>query len=244
MTSKKIKPQEIRNFYDSFNSPVAALDCGKKCSPHNEGGKPFCCDICHAVPTLYQSEWAYMQANTDLWQKWTAEACTDTPEEAQAERDRLGAETPDTMVLVECLGPAHCQRDFRGLTCRQFPFFPYIDSQGNFLGLSYYWEFEEQCWVMSNLHVVTPEYIQEFIQAFEWIFERMPNEFYNYQVHSEVMRDEFNEKRRAVPLLHRNGHTYKISTHNEKMRRVDINKLPKFGPYKLVAEMPFPDEIE
>ena len=61
---------------------------------------------------------------------------------------------------------------------------------------------------------------------------------------SEVMRDEFNEKRRAVPLLHRNGHTYKISTHNEKMRRVDINKLPKFGPYKLVAEMPFPDEIE
>jgi hypothetical protein len=72
----------------------------------------------------------------------------------------------------------------------------------------------------------------------------MPKEFENYQVHSEVMRDEFIEKRRAVPLLHRNGNTYKITAHNEKMRRGDIHKMPKFGPYKLAAEMPFPDEIE
>lgn len=242
MTLNLIKPEEIKDFYAGFNAPVAELDCGKKCAPYNESGKPFCCDICHAVPTLYQSEWAYVQANTDLWHAWKAEQCTDTPEEAAEEVERLGAETPDTMILAECLGPALCQRDFRGLTCRQFPFFPYIDSQGNFLGLSYYWEYVEQCWVMSNLQVVTERYRQEFIRAFEFLFERMPGEFESYKVHSEVMRDEYNELRRAIPLLHRNGGYYKITSHTERMRKVKVESFPKFGPYKLAAQMPFPGE--
>ena len=111
---------------------------------------------------------------------------------------RLSEETPDSMMLAECLGPSLCQRDFRGLTCRQFPFFPYIDSQGNLLGLSYYWEYEEQCWVVSNLAVVTEDYKQQFLAAFEYIFEHVPGELENYHYHSEVMRDAFNEQRRAI----------------------------------------------
>lgn len=242
MSTQSIKPEEIGVFYSQFNAPVAEIDCGQRCAPHNEGGKPFCCDICHAVPTGYLSEWVYLQRNTNLWHEWKAEQCTDTPEEAAEEVERLSKETPDTMVLMECLGPAHCQRDYRALTCRQFPFFPYIDSQGELLGLSYYWEYEDVCWVMSNLQVVTQEYIRQFLAAFEFLFERLPQEFENYKVHSEVMRDEFNEKRRAIPLLHRNGHYYKISTHNERMRRVPVDSFSKFGPYKWTAELPFPDE--
>jgi hypothetical protein len=239
---QSISPEEIGEFYARFNAPVANLDCGLKCAPHNEGGKPFCCDICHAVPTGYLSEWVYLQANTDLWHEWKAEQCTDTAAEAAEEVARLGAETPDSMVLMECLGPKHCQRDYRALTCRQFPFFPYINSKGDILGLSYYWEYEDVCWVMSNLQVVTREYIRQFLDAFEFLFERMPEEFINYKVHSEVMRDEFNEKRRAIPLLHRNGNAYKISTHNERMRRVPVESFCKFGPYKWTAELLFPGE--
>ena len=41
------------------------------------------------------------------------------------------------------------------------------------------------------------------------------------------MRDEFNKQRRAIPLLHRNGFAYKISTHNERMRRVPVESLPQ-----------------
>ncbi len=243
MSKNEFTPAEIRQLYAEFNAPVAEFDCGKKCAPHNESGKPFCCDICHAVPTLYQSEWQYVTANTDLWFEWKAESCTDTPEEAAAEVKRLADETPETMKLVECLGPSLCQRNFRGLTCRQFPFFPYIDSQGEILGLSYYWEYEEVCWVMSNLQVVTTEYMQQFLRTFEKVFERMPQEYENYRVHSEVMRDEFNEQRRAIPLLHRNGYAYKISTHNERMRRVPVDSFPKFGPYQVTAALPFPDEL-
>lgn len=244
MKTNALKPEEIRDFYARFNAPVAELDCGMRCAPHNEGGKPFCCDICHAVPTGYVSEWVFLQENTDLWHEWKAEQCTDTPEEAAAEVARLSVEIPDSMVLMECLGPDQCQRDYRALTCRQFPFFPYIDSQGEILGLSYYWEYEEVCWVMSNLQVVTEEYIRQFLEAFEFLFERMPEEFENYKVHSEVMRDEFNEKRRAIPLLHRNGYAYKISTHNERMRRVPVDSFSKHGPYKWTALLPFPDEEE
>jgi hypothetical protein len=243
VTQEAIHPGEIKKFYANFDAPIAYFDCGEKCTPHNEDGKPFCCDICHAVPTAYTCEWEYLNKNTDLWHEWKAEQCTDTPEEAEAEVERLSKETPDTMVLMACLGPDQCQRAFRALTCRQFPFFPYIDSQGFFLGLSTYWEYEEVCWVINHLEVVTPEYIRQFVQAFEFIFSRMPGEFKNYKTHSEVTRNELIEKKRALPLLHRNGFAYKISPQNERMRRVSVEKFPKFGPYKLAVMMPFTDEV-
>jgi hypothetical protein len=240
---KGIDPAEFKDFYAHFDAPIAAFDCGQRCAPHNESGKPFCCDICHAVPTAYANEWKYLQPNTDLWFEWDGSPCVDTPEEVEEEFARLSGDLPDNMILIQCQGPDMCQRDFRGLTCRQFPFFPYVDSQGEFLGLSYYWEYEDVCWVVSNLQVVTEEYRKQFIRAFEFVFERMPEERETYRVHAEVMRDEFNEKHRAIPLLHRNGHFYKISSHNERMRRVSVDELPKFGPYKIAAEIPFPDEI-
>ena len=124
MTPNLISLEEIRTLYANFDAPIAAFDCGEKCAPYNEGGKPFCCDICHAVPTGYKSEWEYLRKSTDLWREWTAEVCTDTLEEAEEERKRLEEETPARMKLMECLGPDQCQRDFRALTCRQFPFFP------------------------------------------------------------------------------------------------------------------------
>lgn len=232
------------NLYTDFDAPILQFDCGKKCAPHNAGGIPFCCDTCHAVPTVYDTEWDYLKGSTDLWHEFRGDECEGIGEDgAEEERARLGEELPDNMVLVACLGPNQCQRDYRGLTCRQFPFFPYIDSQGEFLGLSYYWDYEDICWIISNLDVVTVEYQRQFITAFEKIFAAMPEEHEAYKVHSEVMRDTFNEQRRAIPLLHHNGHTYKISTHNERLRRVDVENLPKHGPYRVAAEMPFPDEV-
>jgi hypothetical protein len=238
-----MKSSEIAALYANFDSPITKFDCGTKCAPYNPGGKPFCCDICHAVPTAYTPEWEYLQPRTNLWHEWRAEQCTDTEEERLAEVARLQEDTPDTMILLECLGPSQCERDFRALTCRQFPFFPYVDSQGEFIGLSYYWEYEDVCWVVSNLAEVTDQYRREFVEAFDLLFERWPEELETYRYHAEVMRDEFNERHRSIPLLHRDGGAYKISTHNERMRRVPIESLARYGPYKLAAEMPFLDEI-
>jgi hypothetical protein len=49
-----LQPADIRSLYDGFHSAIADLDCGKKCAPHNPSGKPFCCDICQALPAAYE----------------------------------------------------------------------------------------------------------------------------------------------------------------------------------------------
>jgi hypothetical protein len=145
-------------------------------------------------------------------------------------------------MLIACQGHARCQREFRALTCRAFPFFPYINSLGRFIGISYYWDYEDRCWVISNLHVVSQQFLEEFIDTFESLFELVPGELDNFAQYSGHMRAEFQSQGRAIPLLHRNGNAYKISPGNERKRRVAIEELPKFGPYKIAARMPFPDE--
>jgi len=228
--------KDFAALYAGFQAPIAALNCGDKCAPYNERGVPFCCDTRHTIPTAYREEWAYLKANTDLWHPWESEDARVTQE--------LNQEAPDNQVLVECQGHLKCQRNFRTLTCRSFPFFPYLDKDGEFVGLTYYWEYEDRCWVISNLPVVSPEYREQFCALYEVIFARMPEELENYLHHSIVMRRVFGRRHRAIPLLHRNGKVYKVSPHTGRMRLVSPEDLPDFGPYKIAAELPFPDELE
>lgn len=221
--------------YARFTSPIAALNCGHKCAPYNERGVPFCCDTRYAVPAAYAAEWAYLEANTDLWHRWAGRN--------SAETEELRAQAPPGQVLIACLGHEQCQRQFRSITCRSFPFFPYLNSRGDFLGLSYYWEYEGCCWVISNLDVVTMEYRNEFIDVYETIFECTPEEREIYSKHSKLMRKTFQRRRRAIPLLHRNGFAYKITPVNERMRRIPVESLPRFGPHQIANRLPFPDEV-
>jgi hypothetical protein len=223
-----LKPSDMRALYDGFDSPIAHLDCGRKCAPHNPSGKPFCCDICHAVPAAYQSEWKYLKHNTDLWHPWQGEECKET---SSREAARLQAETPKNMILLACLGPSQCQRDFRALSCRQFPFFPYITSEYRFLGLTYEWQFEETCWVISNLAKVTRRYREEFIHIYDKLFALFQDEFEQYAYHSELMRDQFAQRNRRFPLLHRNGSYYLVSPKSERLQRIAEDRLPRFGVY-------------
>jgi hypothetical protein len=181
-----------------------------------------------------------LQASTDLWHPFGS----GPGEAALAEDDaRLRAQTPDGQVLIACLGHTLCQRGFRSIVCRSFPFFPYLNREGEFLGLSYYWEYEDRCWVINNLQVVTPEYRAEFVAAYDQLFERVPAERENFHYHSRVMREIFGRRRRALPLLHRNGLTYKVAPATGRLRRVSPERLPKFGPYRVADELKFPDEI-
>lgn len=229
-------PEAYTDLYTSFHSPISVLNCGEKCAPYNENRVPFCCDTRHAVPTAYQKEWDYLKAQTNLWHLWS-------PSDSKEVR-RMRSETPAGQILIECLGHTQCQRDFRSITCRAFPFFPYISRQGDFLGLSYYWEYADRCWVISHLEVVRPEYRSEFILAYEQIFTAYPQEKENFHHHSSIMRRIFGRKYRAIPLLHRNGHAYKITPRTGRLRRVLINSFPCYGPYLVASEMLFRDELE
>ena len=225
----ELEENDFREVYDSFDSSIAVLDCGKKCAPHNPGSKPFCCDICHAVPAAYKSEWEFLKRNTDLWHRWRRDECGEL---SQKEKAKIESSTPAEMVLLACLGPSHCQRDFRALSCRQFPFFPYVTSDYRFVGLVYEWEFESKCWVISNLSRVTRKYREEFVCTYDHLFALFQDEFENYAFHSSRMRMEFVRRRRRIPLLHRNGKEYLISPSSERMRLSLPEKLPGFAPYR------------
>src|SRR6266498_2228211 len=224
-----LQSAEIRSIYDGFDSSIAAFDCGQKCAPHNPSGKPFCCDICHAVPAAYKSEWKYLKENTQLWHKWRGDECDNTPADAATQ---LKSDTPKEMVLLACLGPSRCEREARALSCRQFPFFPYVTSDYRFIGLAYEWEFESKCWVISNLTEVTQKYRNEFVGTHDKLFALFQDQFENYAYHSEKLRTEFAWRKRRFPLLHRNGATYFVSPVSERLQRIDANRLPKFNPYK------------
>lgn len=222
---------DIQAFYEKFNAPVTALDCGKKCAPHNPTGKPFCCDVYQAVPAVYHQEWEFLRRKTDLWHTWRSDECaqdTASPEE-------LLAQMPESMLLLACKGPVFCQREYRAISCRQFPFFPYITSSYRFIGLAYDWEYENTCWVISNLSEVTETYRQEFINGFDALFSLWPDEMDSYAYQSENAREYFATHRRRIPLLHRDGGYAMISPNDEHLRRIMPSQLRRFGPYKVKA---------
>ena len=136
------------------------------------------------------------------------------------------------MLLLACLGPESCERENRLLSCRQFPFFPYVTSDYRFLGLAYDWEFESKCWVISNLGQVSDAYREEFVRTYDHIFALFQDEFESYAVRSEEMREHFIAQRRRIPLLHRDGGYRLISPGSERVRRVEVSQLPRFGPYR------------
>ncbi|MBN1304555.1 MAG: hypothetical protein JXA13_08975 [Anaerolineales bacterium] len=219
---------DIRELYDRFDVSVTGVDCGKHCALHNPSGKPFCCDICLAVPVAYHQEWEYLCRHTDLWHTWMAGECPDLSPESDFAQENF----PEHMCLLACQGPADCQRSFRALSCRQFPFFPYITSDYRFLGMAYDWTFEETCWVINNLVLVTNDYRRAFFQTFDFLFSLWDEEFESYIIRSSEMRSDFKSAKRRIPVLHRNGKAYMISPQSERMKPVDLSELPRFGPYR------------
>jgi hypothetical protein len=207
---------DIRRIYDGFDEPVTLQDCGQLCASYNPSGMPFCCDICFAVPAVYRQEWSFLQQETDMWRVYSCGECPGEDESVS----RLLEETPDHMILLACHGPERCRRDFRALSCRQFPFFPYITSDYRFIGLAGEWEFERECWVLNHLEAVTQTYRQQFIRLYDELFALWDEDFEAYAARSEDTRQHFIEARRRMPLLHRNGGHYLLSPRRERLRRI------------------------
>jgi hypothetical protein len=251
MSAPPVSPlTDIRRLYDAFDAPVTDIDCGQMCAPNNPRGVPFCCDIHSAVPAAYRPEWDYLRAATDLWRPYREAKLNDasptsasptnaSPTNASPTNtsptntslidvaqipiisDSAEAETPPHMLLLACQGAARCQRPFRALSCRQFPFYPYLTSWGQFIGLAYDWEFEPVCWVIHNLARVTERFRTEFVSTFDAILAASPDDFKAYYLKSEEMRDVFAARRRRIPLLHRGGGEYRVSPVSERLRKKD-----------------------
>jgi len=229
-------PERIffEDIYRIFSRPLSNIDCGEKCGPHNEYGVPVCCDINLIIPSAYQAEWEFLKERTDLWQPWSSTNPVDAD---------LGDELQDGQVLLKCLGYQHCQRPFRTLTCRAFPFFPYLDSKGNFLGLVYFQEYRELCWIISNLSVVSSTYKVEFQQAFELLFEQYPESRESYFQYSFYLRTKNAISDDKIVLLDFENNVLFLDPDTELSYQVSYEDLESYGPFSITKDLIFPDEI-
>ncbi|HSM24334.1 MAG TPA: hypothetical protein VK856_05675, partial [Anaerolineaceae bacterium] len=114
----------------------------------------------------------------------------------------------------------------------QFPFFPYITNDFRFIGLAYDWEFENKCWVISHLDQVSDPYRQEFVMAFDEIFNFWPEEMESYVIKSEEMRAVFLQRNQRIPILHRNGNNFLLSPKDESIRISSPTRFRKHHPYQ------------
>lgn len=210
-----------RRIFNGFNAPVVPLDCGEKCR-HLNDGIPVCCDIDHAVPVMDKSEYKELRSRSKLWRKYRPE-------------NEHGEELVDSLhkdcVACECKGAKFCERDNRSLSCRAFPFFPYIDKDGDMLGLATYWTFEDRCWVISNMKMVTQEFVEEFFETYEYLFKEKPDEFEVFKDYSATMRRVFSRWKRPIYIVDRNKTFHAIQPKGAGMHQVRKRELPKFGPY-------------
>jgi len=226
----------FQNLYLGFSQPLSEIDCGQKCGPYNDYGVPVCCDIGILVPTAFKKEWVYLEGATDFWHQWEG---LSTPEGAELLQEMQPGQVP-----LECLGYKRCQRDFRTFSCRSFPFFPYLDGNGIFIGLAYYSEYLEQCWILSNLSLVSIEYKKQFQMTYDRIFKIYPETHKAYLGYSTYMRNLAESEGNDLILLDFYGQALRLDPRNETIEELSYTDLETYGPFRTMKELEFPDEIE
>ena len=194
--------QHILQVYNGFSLPSSKIDCGEKCRSQNPNNKPFCCDPQFAVPILYDTEYTQLEPLTKLWLPSTTE--------------KVSEDIPVGLSPHICQGPAACIRGFRSISCRSFPFFPYVRSDYTFLGLAVEWEFSNLCWLSGHLEQVDPKFRSQFVRTYDQLFAYYQTIFDNYHEHSILCRQAHARQGSYIDLLHRNGKRYRINPATEK----------------------------
>lgn len=217
----KLTTSDFTRIFKHFTSPVSQFDCGRKCAPLNKG-EPVCCSTQHAVPVVEKAEWQLLRTKSDLWHRF----------KAYDHATRLIVnDLPSGCSAVECKGARFCERDNRSLSCRTFPFYPYITKDREFIGLGIYWTFTDRCWLMSNLQIVDRRFINEFVAAYTDIFSKDTEELETFVAHSATARRVHSRWKRPLILLAKNGQPMKVIPGNGNLRPCKLSNLPKFEPF-------------
>jgi hypothetical protein len=220
--TQDMRPADFKAVYDRFQANVSRFDCGRFCSPLNNG-QPVCCDTTHAIPVVDKPEFELLKSRTDLWRRFK-------PYDATSRNIVSGLHK--SCVAVECKGARFCERDNRTLACRAFPFYPYFNRAGELLGLGTYWIFADRCWLISNMQVVERDFVQEFIAAYEYVFSRDEAERDAMKSHSATHRRVATRANQPILLIGREGGFLKIMPRTHEMRIATEKDMIKTGPYK------------
>ncbi|MBT3351331.1 MAG: hypothetical protein HOC91_17105 [Nitrospinaceae bacterium] len=191
-----LKPADFKELYREFESAPSVFDCGKKCSPFNDG-EPFCCDSGWVVPIAFPEEWAYLEKKTNLWHEFR-------PRNSD-EFDLMEEIDQEESVFIECRGVKFCERDNRSISCRTFPFEPYLDTKGNFIGIVYNRVMADKCYLVDRHSAVTKGFIKTFMRFFEKFFVMLPSERELYLEQSRIYRNQMSRKKLPLVVLTEKG---------------------------------------
>ncbi len=222
MTDRDATVDDFRRIYDRFTAVISRHNCGNWCAPLNNG-EPVCCTTKQAIPIVQKNEYKLLQERTDMWSRFKPYDKTSRQIVKDLHKD---------CMAIECRGARHCERDNRTIACRAFPFFPYLTRGGDFVGLGYYWTFEDRCWMISHLELVERDFIREFVAAYESLFESDAGEYEAYKNYSATARRTFSRFKRPIPLIGREGGFYKIMPKSGEMRPAPRSEITAHGPYK------------
>ena len=216
-----LEPADFAALYAGFDAPVSRYDCGRKCAPLNNG-TALCCSADNAVVVAYKTEFEFLKGRTDIWSKFK-------PYDYST-RQIVEELTHDCMA-IECKGVAFCERNNRTLTCRGFPFYPYLTRQKELVGIGTYWMFEDRCWMISNLEIVERTFIDQFLATYEAIFAKDKSEFQTYVEFSASARRVFSRWKREIPLLGRDGKLMIVEPSTGAIRPGKPRDFPKIAPF-------------
>ena len=188
-------PAQIEQLLSILHAPVTDFDCGTLCAPSN-GGVPICCDRDRIVPVLYRGEYALLRERSDLWRPFR-------PRTAQQKTLRQDMRSCDR--LCECKGVAHCERDNRSLACRTFPLEPYIDHDGELVGLVWNYDFQGTCPLVAAKYPIRADYVDQCLRMWDQAFAWSEDEWEFHLGHSESLRRSFGQKRKKIPVFTRDG---------------------------------------
>lgn len=217
------KPKDFKRYYDIFTASISErVDCGRFCAPLN-GGTPVCCTTDNAIPIIAKPEWKHLKERTDIWQKFKPFDKTSR---------EIVDELHESCMAVSCKVAPICQRDNRTLACRAFPFYPYFTKDEEIVGLSYYWIFEDRCWVLSNLGCVEQAFIDQMLEVYEDLFTRDEDERQAFVEQSAQARRRFARKDRPLPVISRDGKLMKILPRTRgKLVPAKLKDFARLGAY-------------
>ena len=188
----KFTPEELDHFYELLDESLTAYDCGKLCSPANNG-EPLCCSVENAVPMLYREEFAYLSKRTELWHRWKPKTPVDKKQKKEDETRIL--------IFCECRGVAHCERENRSICCRTFPLEPYFDTEGKFVGLIFMREFRNKCPLMKRLPDIRQNVIDKHYKFWELMLAKKGDELELYKSTSRGWRISATKRGVKLPIL-------------------------------------------
>ena len=192
---EQIRDNEAEALLDLLQAPVTDFDCGQLCAPGN-GGVPVCCHAAAVVPVLYEAELRVLQRRSSLWRRY---------EPGDARQKEMVSEARPGDVFCVCRGVEHCERGNRSLACRTFPFEPYLDRDGELVGLVWGEDFRDLCPLITGPYPVRRDFVDQCLTLWERTFALSPAERDFYAEHSRTLRRSKGQRRESIRVLTRRG---------------------------------------